>query len=55
MLTVQEALDVVFPSKLRGYRRDEVEALLSRLVDSLAESDPRLNIAFLSMNLYEIK
>ncbi len=39
MLTVQEALDVVFPSKFRGYRRDEVEALLSRLVSSLAESD----------------
>lgn len=38
MLTVQEAIDAAFESKLVGYRKDEVEALRSRLVSTLVES-----------------
>ena len=39
MLTVQEAATTTFRSALAGYRRDEVDALRSRLESALAESE----------------
>ncbi len=38
MLTVFEATDAAFPRRLGGYRMDEVEAVRSRLVITLAEA-----------------
>ncbi|NND84811.1 MAG: DivIVA domain-containing protein [Acidimicrobiia bacterium] len=39
MLTVQEAASTTFAPALFGYRRDEVDALRSRLESALAESE----------------